>query len=176
MRCKDLKGRNQAVILAGNKSVYYPRLSNRIYRLSLQELCTNFYIYDTFGIIKSAGRMQKPGRLIKSVKAEEALGDISFISLNSVMVPMYIYPSTNVPNNFPGTSPLYHSPQISPPKIPINIRNIGVILLSPLSFQSFIQTLWQTTWKASMNKKKPLPSQGSQSSGTVSNINKAMRW
>ena len=50
--------------------------------------------------------MQKPGRLTKSMKAEEALGDISFISLNSVMVPMYIYSSTNVPNNFPGTLPL----------------------------------------------------------------------
>ena len=25
MRYKDLKGRNQAVILAGNKSVYYPK-------------------------------------------------------------------------------------------------------------------------------------------------------
>ena len=35
----------------------------------------------------------------------------------------------------------YHSPQTSPPQIFVNIRNSGVILLSPPAFQSLIQTL-----------------------------------
>lgn len=40
----------------------------------------------------------------------------------------------------------YHSPQTSSPQIFVNIRNIGVILPSPPSFLSLIQTLWQKTW------------------------------
>ena len=32
--------------------------------------------------------MQKPGHLIRSMKAKEAVGDISFIPLDSLIVPM----------------------------------------------------------------------------------------
>lgn len=62
----------------------------------------------------------------------------------------------------------------------INIRNSDDAQLSPpLFFQSFIQTFVTDNvpglWKTSMNEMKPLPSQASQSNGTISNINKAVR-
>lgn len=61
------------------------------------------------------------------MKAEEVLGGIRFTSLNSIKnwsinAPKIIFMEFHL---------CYYSPQLSPLKIPINIRNIGNILPNP---------------------------------------------